>query len=236
MSHVLIIGGSDAGISAALRIRELSPETEVSVMLEDDYPNFSICGLPFFLSGETPDWRSLAHRTKSDLEKEGIRLLTNRRATVVDAGAGSVTTAEAGGADRRIAYDALVLCTGAASRRPPIEGLDLPGVHFLRWMGDSSEMESRVTDHNPRSAVIVGGGYIGLEMADALTRRGLKVTLVEYAPTVLTTVHEGFGRRIGEELTRHGVIVHTGVAVERVERPGTACVSRAHPTSRLLAI
>ncbi|MDY7023550.1 MAG: CoA-disulfide reductase, partial [Cyanobacteriota bacterium] len=64
MSNILMIGGSDAGISAALRIRELAPETRITVMLADEFPNFSICGLPFYLSGEVPDWRNLAHRTK----------------------------------------------------------------------------------------------------------------------------------------------------------------------------
>jgi NADPH-dependent 2,4-dienoyl-CoA reductase/sulfur reductase-like enzyme len=75
----LIIGGSDAGISAALRAHELSPDTEITVLLEDEYPNFSICGLPFFLSGETADWRSLAHRTQFD----GIRILKGQRANRV---------------------------------------------------------------------------------------------------------------------------------------------------------
>ncbi|EQD78440.1 CoA-disulfide reductase, partial [mine drainage metagenome] len=81
--HLLIIGGSDAGISAALRAHELDPNVEITVVLADDFPNYSICGLPFFLSGETPDWHSLAHRTEFD----GIRLLTNHTAEAVDAGA-----------------------------------------------------------------------------------------------------------------------------------------------------
>lgn len=74
MTQVLIIGGSDAGISAALRIREISSTTEVTVMLADDYPNFSICGLPFCLSGEVDNWRNLAHRTQDDIRREGIQL------------------------------------------------------------------------------------------------------------------------------------------------------------------
>lgn len=76
----LIIGGSDAGISAALRTRELAPEWDVTVLLADEFPNYSICGLPFFLSGETPDWRSLAHRT----EFPGVQLLTHHTADRID--------------------------------------------------------------------------------------------------------------------------------------------------------
>jgi NADPH-dependent 2,4-dienoyl-CoA reductase/sulfur reductase-like enzyme len=78
--HFLIIGGSDAGISAGLRAHELDPTCEITLVLADDYPNFSICGLPFFLSGETPDWRSLAHRT----EFPGIHLIPNHTAEAID--------------------------------------------------------------------------------------------------------------------------------------------------------
>jgi NADPH-dependent 2,4-dienoyl-CoA reductase/sulfur reductase-like enzyme len=83
-TDVLMIGGSDAGINAALRIRELSASSKVMVMLADTYPNFSICGLPFYLSGEVPDWRNLAHRTQADLQRAGIHLLVNHRATHID--------------------------------------------------------------------------------------------------------------------------------------------------------
>jgi len=217
MTHVLMIGGSDAGISAALRIRELSPETEVTVMLVDDYPNFSICGLPFYLSGEVPDWRNLAHRTKEDILREGISLLTNHRATRIDPDQQVVTTVNATGHETRVTYDKLVIGTGATSRHPRIKGLDLPGVYFLRWMGDSFQVHQHLTDHNPESAIIIGGGYIGLEMADALTLRELQVTLVEHSPTVLKTVHASFGERVADELKPHGVTIQTGISVEHIE-------------------
>lgn len=221
MTHVLMIGGSDAGISAALRIRELSPETEVTVILADDYPNFSICGLPFYLSGEVADWRNLAHRTKEDIQREGISLLANHRATRIDPNQQVVTAVNAAGNETHVSYDKLVIGTGATSRHPRIKGLDLPGVYFLRWMGDSFRVHQHLTEHNPRSAIIVGGGYIGLEMADALTLRGLKVTLVEHSPTVLKTVHASFGERVADELHRHGVTTETGISVERIELLGT---------------
>ena len=80
MSRMLIIGGSDAGISAALRIKELDRQAEVTVVVADAYPGYSICGLPFFISGEVTDWRMLAHHNKSEFEEQGIRLLTNQRA------------------------------------------------------------------------------------------------------------------------------------------------------------
>ncbi|PSN13085.1 CoA-disulfide reductase [filamentous cyanobacterium CCT1] len=218
MPNALIIGGSDAGISAALRIRELSPQTEVTVMLADNYPNFSICGLPFYLSGEVPDWRKLAHRTQDDLLQQGIRLLTNHRATAINPDLRQVTAIGSEKAEVVVPYDKLIIGTGATSRIPKnIEGLNLPGVYFLRWMGDGLQIQQHLVKQNPRSAVVIGGGYIGLEMADALTLRGLDVTLVEHSPTVLKTVHPSFGKQVAEELQRHGVRVELGIVVERIE-------------------
>ena len=116
----LIIGGSDAGISAALRARELAPEVEVTVVLADAFPNFSICGLPFFLSGETPDWRNLAHRT----EFGGIELLTNSTAKNISFADRTVEISAPDGL-KLLKYDRLLIATGAHPAMPPISGLDL---------------------------------------------------------------------------------------------------------------
>lgn len=86
MKKLVAIGGSDAGISAALRAMEVKPQVEVTVVVADQYPNFSICGLPFYLSGEVKDWKTLAHRTAADIENEGIRLLLNHTAAAIDPG------------------------------------------------------------------------------------------------------------------------------------------------------
>ena len=85
MTRIVIVGGSDAGISAALRIRELDPANEVEVILEDAYPNFSICGIPYYISGEVTDWRELAHRSLGDLEATGMRLRLDTVARRIDA-------------------------------------------------------------------------------------------------------------------------------------------------------
>ena len=105
-----------------------------------------------------------------------------------------------GGAEERVPYDRLVIGTGAVPIEPPIEGIDRDGVHLLRTMDDTFALHERLAD--ARSAVIVGGGYIGLEMADALTHRGMEVTLLEQAPAVMTTVDVELGELIGAELAR----------------------------------
>jgi NADPH-dependent 2,4-dienoyl-CoA reductase/sulfur reductase-like enzyme len=221
MNRLLILGGSDAGTSAALRAREVDTTSEVTVVLADRFPNYSICGLPFYLSGETPDWHWLAHRTAEDITREGIHLLLDTTAQAIDPANHLVTVADRSGQARELGYDRLVIATGAVPVRPPLAGLDLPGVYLLRSMEDSFAVHTYLETHAPRSAVIVGGGYLGTEMADALTHRGLSATVVEHGASVLKTVDESLGRQVLAELRRHGVEVATGVAIERIAQAGT---------------
>ncbi|HXJ64740.1 MAG TPA: FAD-dependent oxidoreductase [Actinomycetota bacterium] len=215
---MLVIGGSDAGISASLRARELDPATDVTMVVADAYPNFSICGIPFHLSGETPDWRDLAHRTREEIEASGLVLRLETRAVHVDVRERSVTLRGPGGAEESVAYDRLVIGTGALPIEPPIDGLREDGVHLLHSMDDTFALRDRL--EGARSAVVVGGGYIGLEMADALSRRSLEVTLLEQAPAVMTTVDVELGALIGDELTTHGVDVRTSAFVRTITRTG----------------
>jgi NADPH-dependent 2,4-dienoyl-CoA reductase/sulfur reductase-like enzyme len=213
MPHILIIGGSDAGISAALRARELDPASEVTIVTADRYPNFSICGLPFYLSGEVDDWHTLAHRTVLEIENEGIHLLLEHSVSSIDTTAKVVSLGSRQGNARNLRYDRLIIATGAESIRPPVEGINLPGVFLLRWLDDAFVMQQYLDDRQPQSAIIVGAGYIGMEMADALTYRGIDVTVVEFAESVLTTVDPECGGKVRKELEAHGVRIATGIAV-----------------------
>jgi NADPH-dependent 2,4-dienoyl-CoA reductase/sulfur reductase-like enzyme len=218
MPHLLIIGGSDAGISAALRAREVNPAFEVTVVVTDRYPNYSICGLPFWLAGQVTDWHDLAHRTAGELEGQGICLLLQHTAQAIDPAGKTVTAVDGSGRSHRLSYDRLVIGTGAVPARPPVKGLDQPGVFFLRTMADGFALEPYLSGHWATSAIVIGAGYIGLEMADALARRGIEVTVVEYLPSVLGTLDPSLGRVVSQELERNGVTVKTGVAVEAIAR------------------
>ncbi|MBS3784370.1 MAG: FAD-dependent oxidoreductase [Anaerolineae bacterium] len=220
MSNLLIIGGSDAGISAALRAREVDSSWDVTVLVADRFPNCSICGLPFWLGGEIDDWHDLAHRKAQDIAAQGIELLLEHTAEAIDPTGKTVTVVDEAGRSRQTPYDSLVMGTGAVPARPPIDGLEHPGVFFLRTMGDGFALRDYLAEEQPASAVVVGGGYIGLEMAEALVRRGIEVTLVEYFPSVLTTVDAPLGNLIEEVLTGRGATVVTGVSVESIERRG----------------
>ena len=223
--HLVAVGGSDAGISAALRAREVDPAIEVTVVAADSYPNFSICGIPYYVSGEVARWQNLAHRTQADLEAAGMGLRLDTTARRLDVAARKLLVTGPGGTDDVISYDQLVIGTGALPVRPPIDGLDQlgpgDGVHLLHSMGDTFTLMHTLEETAPASAVIVGAGYIGLEMADALATRGLLVTQIEQLPEVLPTVDPELGDLVHAELNRHEVNVLTGTVVQAVSKaPG----------------
>ncbi len=220
MTQILIIGGSDAGISAALRARELDPAVELTIVLADRFPNYSICGLPFYLSGEVADWQDLAHRKTEDITKLGINLLMNHWAESIDPLLKTVTVAAPDGTTKVLAYDKLILGTGGTSIRPQIVGLELPGVYPLRWMADSFAVQQYLTDRSPQHVTIIGAGYIGLEMADALILRGLSVALIQRSEAILKTIDSSLSQLVAAELTKHGVEIITGVNIDRIERQG----------------
>src|ERR1700757_5191927 len=163
--HLVMIGGSDAGISAALRARELDPGVDVTVVLEDAYPNFSICGIPYYLSGEVTHWTNLAHRPLADLEAAGMRLRLDTTARRIDVPGRKLLITSPDGSEELLGYDKLIVGTGAVPVRPPIGGVSGPdalgppdGVHLLHSMGDTFAVMATLEQAAPASAVIVGGG------------------------------------------------------------------------------
>jgi NADPH-dependent 2,4-dienoyl-CoA reductase/sulfur reductase-like enzyme len=228
--RLLAIGGSDAGISAALRARELDPSAEVTVVVADAYPNFSICGIPYYVSGEVTHWRNLAHQTLGDLQATGMTLRLDTMVTQIDVSAHRVLTTGPKDASDALAYDALVVGTGAVPVRPAIAGLDAlgrgDGVHLLHSMGDTFALMDTLERADLNRAVIVGAGYIGLEMAEALTARGLHVTQLEQLPEVLPTVDPGLGALVHAELERHGVTVACRTRVDALTAAPAGSSSR----------
>ncbi|GII54143.1 putative pyridine nucleotide-disulphide oxidoreductase [Planotetraspora thailandica] len=220
---LVIIGGSDAGITAALRARELAPDVDVTVVVADEYPNYSICGIPYHISGDVPDWRSLAHRTRADIEATGMRLRLSETAVSIDSTAHIVQTHGSDGDLRQIGYDKLIIATGAVPARPPIRGLDqlgaTDGVHVLHSMDDTFSLTDDLDKRHPAAAAIIGAGYIGVEMAEALSARGIHVTVFEQFPQVLpNTLDPELAKRVEAELAGHGVEVLTGMTVSSIAR------------------
>ena len=141
MTRLVIVGGSDAGISAALRACELDPTSEIDVVLEDAYPNFSICGIPHYISGEMARWQDLAHSTVADLEASGMRLRLDTVARRIDPERHELVVNDTAGREETIGYEKLVVGTGAVSVRPGSTGSRAPtrsalrtaSTYFIRW-------------------------------------------------------------------------------------------------------
>lgn len=230
--HLAIIGGSDAGISAALRARELDPNVDVTVVVADAYPNFSICGIPYYFSREVQPWQSLAHRTHADLEATGMRLRLNTFATSIDVPGRALTVRDPDGSLSTIDYDELIVGTGALPSHASVAGLGEltpeDGVHVMHSMGDTFALERFLDERDPKTAIIVGAGYVGLEMAEAFTVRGLQVTQIQRGVEVLSTLDAELGALVHDELDAHGVDVLTGTTVAGIDK--TAAGLTVHGT------
>ncbi len=218
MNRIVIIGASDAGISAALSAREYNRSTEIHVLSADNFPNFSICGIPFFISGEVPEWQNLAHRRIGELEAFDIDFLPGHNVREIDAGSRQILASDPAGTTKQIDYDRLIIGTGAVPVSQKIPGYGLPGVFLLRFMEEALELQKFITERSPSSALIIGGGYIGMEMAEALHRRGISVSLAEIGPTVMPTLDPDMGEILREALASRGVQILTQTPVAGIEQ------------------
>jgi NADPH-dependent 2,4-dienoyl-CoA reductase/sulfur reductase-like enzyme len=241
--RLLVIGGSDAGISAGLAAREHDPTAEVTLLVADRYPNFSICGIPYHVSGDVPDWRQLAHRTADDLTRAGLGLRLEYRATAIDPTAHTVTAGTPDTKPSTIEYDRLVIATGAVPARPPITNLEhlgpADGVHVLHTIGDMFTLINSLEQRHARSAIIIGAGYIGLEMAEALTTRGIAVTMLEQLDQVMPTIDAPLAAHLAAHLNNKGVTVQLGTKVHGLlaDKPGlTVYTDHGQYTSDLVLV
>jgi NADPH-dependent 2,4-dienoyl-CoA reductase/sulfur reductase-like enzyme len=244
--HVAVVGGSDAGIEAARRCREIDPDVQVSLLVADSFPNFSICGIPYHVSREVPDWRDLAHRGIDELEALGIELRLDHRVTSLDLPRQRLHYTSGAG-EESLPYDRLVLATGAHPRHPPIDGLNTrgpsDGVHVLHTMPDTFALETTLSQVDAGSTgVIIGAGYVGLEMAEALVARGLQVVVLEQFPQVLPrTLDPELAGHVAEHLVAKGVEVRCGTAVRALstghspgDSPGHRAGIRVHVAGEML--
>ncbi len=222
MERLVIVGGVAGGASAAARARRLSETAEITLVERGPHVSFANCGMPYFIGGEIRDEERLLVQTPESLHAR-FRLDVRVRTEVVRIDreartllARDLETGEA----VRLPYDALVLATGAAPLKPPIPGIDRPGHFTLRNIPDMEAIAAWVRDGEARRAVVVGGGYIGLEMAEQLRHRGLQVAVAEALPQVMAPLDPEMAAWLHTELRRNGLDLHLGDAVAGFEEPG----------------
>ena len=213
--RVVIVGGVAGGMSTATRLRRLDANAEITVLEKSGHVSYANCGLPYFVGGVIEEEEDLLLQTPERLfERFRLDVHVNSEVVAVDAAGHTVTVRDTlSGAERVIGYDKLVLSPGALPVRPPIPGFDR--VRVLRTVEDATRLAGDVGSR-PADAVVVGGGFIGLETAENLAHAGIPVTVVEAADQVLTPLDPELAVLVAAELMRNGVRVETGVAVTEI--------------------
>jgi NADPH-dependent 2,4-dienoyl-CoA reductase/sulfur reductase-like enzyme/rhodanese-related sulfurtransferase len=206
---VVVVGGVAGGMSAAARLRRLAETAEILVLERDDYVSFANCGLPYHIGGEIEKRSSLLLQTpKSLAESLALEVRTGHEVIGLDRDGRRVRVRNlATGEEYDEGYDRLVLATGATPLKPPLPGVDHPRVFTLRSIPDMDAIKT-VVDGGATRAVVVGGGYIGLEVAEAFRHRGLDVTLVEAAEHVMAVLDPEMSREVEDHLEANGVTLH----------------------------
>jgi CoA-dependent NAD(P)H sulfur oxidoreductase len=213
--RLVIVGGVAAGTKAASRARRVDPEAEITVYQEEPEPSISECGLPYFLSGVVDERDDLVARTPEEFAEKGVEVRVRHRVEMIDPGSKKLSVhGLESGESFEDTYDRLVIATGARAVIPPIPGAELDGVFNLRFLTDADEIRQFIEEHSPRKAAVVGGGYIGLEVAENLCRLGMEVSLIEGEERVALAYGPEVGERVEEHLEENGVEVYTGAEVE----------------------
>ncbi|MBN2217418.1 MAG: FAD-dependent oxidoreductase, partial [Pirellulales bacterium] len=216
--RILIVGGVAGGASAAARARRLSEDAEIIMFERGESISFANCGLPYYIGGVIADRARLLVQTPEAFHRR-YRVDVRTRTTVVriDRKTKSVVARDVlTGDERTEPYDVLILSPGAEPVRPPIPGADAPGVFTLRNLDDTDRIKAVADRLESGRAVVVGGGYIGLEMAEALRQRGLDVTLVELAKQVFIAADPEMVAPLHQQLEYHGVDLRLGTSVTEI--------------------
>jgi NADPH-dependent 2,4-dienoyl-CoA reductase/sulfur reductase-like enzyme/rhodanese-related sulfurtransferase len=205
---VVVVGGVAGGMSAAARLRRLDERADIVVLERDDYVSFANCGLPYHIGGDIEKREALLLQTPKSLrESLALDVHTGHEVLGIDRDQRIVhVRVRETGVEYDEPYDTLVLATGATPLRPPLPGIDHPRIMTLRNIPDMDAI-IEVLGGGVTSAVVVGGGYIGIEMVEALTQRGIAVTLVEAVDQVMTVLDREMARTLEEHLVSHGVRV-----------------------------
>ena len=211
---VVIVGGGAGGISTASNIREIDKNCEITVLTRDNNVAYSPCAIPYVLSGKINSFEDIIMRTPEDYKAKGIDVITGVEVTSVNNDEKSVTY-ENNSKSTKIKYDKLVLATGGKPFVPPMEGVDLEGVHQIRNIDDGIKVHNAI--QKAKSAVVMGAGLIGIEIAFALLKKGLNVTLSEMMPQIVPrSLDKDMSDILVEYLESEGINVVLGKPVTKI--------------------
>ncbi|RQD70971.1 MAG: CoA-disulfide reductase [Tindallia sp. MSAO_Bac2] len=216
--RLIVIGGVAAGMSAASKAKRENPELDVIVYERGKHVAYGQCGLPYYLAGHLKDAEALVVRTPEQFLEKGIRIQLNHEALELDHHSKKVTVKNCqNGETKKVSYDYLVIATGADPVCPDMEGTQLDGVFLLKTIPDAERINRYIKDQNVKHVALVGGGYINVEVAEAMLKRGMKVTMIQRPTQLLNNMDSEFGAAATEELKKHGAAIRLEETVRRVE-------------------
>jgi NADPH-dependent 2,4-dienoyl-CoA reductase/sulfur reductase-like enzyme/rhodanese-related sulfurtransferase len=216
---IVIVGGVAGGATAAARLRRLSEEAEIIVIERGEHISFANCGLPYHIGGTIESREELLLETpESFLKKINVEVRNHTEALSIDRENKKILARDRKNMeDYNLEYDYLILSPGANPFVPPVEGFDKEGVKTLRNVNDMDKIINYIEENNVKNAVVAGGGFIGVEMAENLTERGIRVSLVEMADQIMNTVDFEMASIIQNHMHEHGVNLILGNAIEKIE-------------------
>ncbi|MGW1974078.1 FAD-dependent oxidoreductase [Streptomyces sp. NPDC001889] len=217
--RLVVVGGDAAGMSAASQARRLKgpDELEIVAFERGHFSSYSACGIPYWVGGQVRGRDELIARTPAEHRERDIELRTRTEVTEVDVAGGRVRSRDLeSGAESWTGYDKLVLATGARPVRPELPGIDAPGVHGVQTLDDGQALLDTLAATGGRRAVVVGAGYIGVEMAEALLHRGFEVTVLNRGEQPMATLDPDMGRLVHEAMDGLGITTVNGAAVTGV--------------------
>lgn len=217
--RIVVIGGVAAGMSAASQAKRRRPDAEVIVLERGPHVSYGSCGMPYNIEDPSREIADLVVITAEAFRRDrGIDVRLQHEALSIDVEGKRVRARDlVTGEEYDLSYDRLVIATGARAARPPIPGIDLPGIFLLRELTDGEAIKKAIAERRPRRVAIVGGGYIGLEMSEAFRHLGLEVAILERLDQVAPGYDPEIAGQIEAELRRNGVDVRTGVTVRAFE-------------------
>ena len=218
MEKILIIGGVAAGATAAAKVRRISPTAEIVMLEAGPDISFANCGLPYFIGGDIKSRSKLILQSpESFKEQYGVEVHINTIVSSIDRMAHTVKTTDTqSGEQNTFEYTKLILAQGGRPITPTLPGADYGHVFTLWTLEDMDKISLHLAEKKPKNAVVVGGGFIGLEMVEALVKRGLKVNIVEMMPHVMAIMEAETAGFIENELLSYGVGIHTGAGVTEI--------------------
>lgn len=196
---IVILGGVAAGAKAAAKSRRLLPDAEINLYTDDTHISYSACGLPYYIEGNFEDYEQLLVRSPEDFEKKNVHIHLKSRAVKIIPESKQVLIQDL--STQRaylVEYDKLIIATGARPIVPKIKNVNLPNIFTLRKIEDGIAIKEKVL--KSKHGTIVGGGYIGVELLEALVKQNIRVTLVEYAPNIMTFFDDDMSKLILEQL------------------------------------